>query len=479
MKSRKPAPAPEESKIKRCAIYTRKSNEEGLNKEHNTLHAQRERAENYILSQSDSGWRVIPENYDDGGFSGGNIERPALKRMMDDIQNGRIDIVVVYKVDRISRSLMDFYDLLKVFEKHGVEFVSVTQNFDTSQPMGKLMLNMLLSFAQFEREVIRERILDKFELSKQKGIFMGGSLPLGYRVESRKLYIVPEEAKTVRHIYERFVAIKSITRLQEELNLAGIRTKYYISGSGNERGGQEMDKQYLYRILKNPIYIGKIQHKGKIYEGQHEAIISQELFDKAQETFKECPVARGNYTKNKNPALLRGLVKCTCCDAAMTATAAKQHNRVYRYYTATTVNRKSYEACRVGSVPMAELDALVVAQLRSLIQSPEILTRIQRLMNDARITDFGFEELRKQIKDFDGFWKAMTALEQQRVAELLVKRVDVGTDEVRIDLRLDGFTTLINQHKVSQHKKGENDAPAIRRGRKHFEHSPASSLQAA
>lgn len=263
MKSRKPAPAPEDSKIKRCAIYTRKSNEEGLNKEHNTLQAQRERAENYISSQYDSGWRIIPENYDDGGFSGGNIERPALKRMMDDIQNGRIDIVVVYKVDRISRSLMDFYDLLKVFEKNGVEFVSVTQNFDTSQPMGKLMLNMLLSFAQFEREVIRERILDKFELSKQKGIFMGGSLPLGYRVESRKLYIVPEEAKTVQHIFERFIAIKSITRLQEELNLAGIRTKYYISGSGNEHGGQEMDKQYLYRILKNPIYIGKIQHTGE------------------------------------------------------------------------------------------------------------------------------------------------------------------------------------------------------------------------
>lgn len=475
MKSRKPSSSErEESKIKRCAIYTRKSNEEGLNKELNTLHAQRERAENYISSQYDNGWRIIPESYDDGGFSGGNIERPALKRMMDDIENGRVDLVVVYKVDRISRSLMDFYDLLKVFEKHGVEFVSVTQNFDTSQPMGKLMLNMLLSFAQFEREVIRERILDKFELSKQKGIFMGGALPLGYRVESRKLYIIPEEAEIVRHVFERFASMKSITRLLKELHVEGYRTKQYTSGTGNIRGGQKMDKQYVYRILKNQLYLGKIVHKENVYDGQHEAIIEQELFDKVQKIFKDSPVSRANYTRNQHPALLRGLIECKCCNCMMTPTFTKKNNRIYRYYTPTTVNRQSYADCKVGNVPASELDTLVIAHIRQMIQSPEILTKIQGLMKEKKISDFGFEEVRLQIKDFDAFWQKLKLTDQQRIAELLVKRIFVNTDEVKIDLRLDGFSTLVNQF-----KQGGNNAVSSARGRKHSQHSDASVLQAA
>ncbi len=467
-------PTTEQPRRLRCAIYTRKSSEEGLDQEYNSLDAQRDAAEAYIASQKHEGWMMVPEFYDDGGFSGGNLERPALKRLLDDIRAGKIDIVVVYKVDRISRSLTDFASIVQIFDQHNVSFVSVTQNFNTTSSMGRLTLNILLSFAQFEREVIGERIRDKFAASKRKGIFMGGALPLGYRVEDRKLYVVPEEAEIVRHVFERFVAIKSITKLLKELHVAGYRTKHYTSGTGQIRGGQKMDKQYVYRILKNQLYLGKIVHKDNVYDGQHEAIISQELFEKAQKLFTESPVARGNYTRNQHPALLRGLVECTCCDCMMTPTFTKKNNRIYRYYMPTTVNRQSYADCKVGNVPASELDTLVVAHIRQMIQSPEMLTKIQGLMKEKKISDFGFEEVRQQIKNFDAFWQNLKPTEQQRITELLVKRVFVNTDEVKIDLRLDGFLTLINQH-----RQGDDDAVPPARGRKYPQHSDARVFQAA
>ncbi len=251
----------------RCAIYTRKSSEEGLDMEFNSLDAQREACAAYILSQKPEGWVAVADRYDDGGISGGTLERPALKRLIADIEFGKVDVVVVYKIDRLSRSLMDFAKLVEVFERRGVTFVSVTQSFNTTTSMGRLTLNILLSFAQFEREVIGERIRDKVAASRRKGMWMGGYVPLGYRVENRKLRVNDEEAASVRMIFERFVKLGSIKLLMRELQAANIRS----------RRGYMLDKGALYKLLNNRVYIGEAVHKGEAYPGEHEAIISDDL----------------------------------------------------------------------------------------------------------------------------------------------------------------------------------------------------------
>ncbi len=430
----------------RCAIYTRKSTDEGLDQEYNTLDAQRDAGENYINSQRHEGWRIIPTHYDDGGFTGGNMERPALKQLMADIEAGLIDVVVVYKIDRLSRSLTDFAQMVDLFDKYDVSFVSVTQHFNTKDSMGRLTLNILFSFAQFEREVIGERIRDKFAASKKKGIFMGGALPLGYESVDRKLEIVPEEARLIRYIFRRYVKIKSISQMIKELDLHGHRTKMYKSGTGKIRGGRKFNRQYIYRILNNKLYLGQIVHKDKSYPGQHEAIISQDLWDAAHEILSRDRVKRGNYSRNKNPTLLRGLVRCECCDCAMTPTFTKKDQRVYRYYTPTTAIHRGYDECKVGPVPAAEIDALVVGHIRKFIESPEIITQThEKLQADDNCPhDFGLEELRSHIGDFDSFWKNLKLKERNRIAQLLVKEVSIDTDEVAIDMCLDGFTTIAN-----------------------------------
>lgn len=438
-----PAPA---QKL-RCAIYTRKSTEEGLDQEYNSLDAQRDAGVAYITSQRHEGWELITDTYDDGGFSGGNIERPALKRLLDDIRAGKIDIVVVYKVDRISRSLTDFANIIQIFDQHNVSFVSVTQNFNTTSSMGRLTLNILLSFAQFEREVIGERIRDKFAASRRKGIFMGGAVPLGYRAENRKRHIIPEEAGLVRHIYKRYIEKPSITQLLKELNDAGHRTKHYISGTGKERGGNLFDKQYVYHILRNPLYIGKAVHKGNVYDGQHEAIIDQDSFDKVQVIFAENisqRTSRRNLMRNKNPALLRGLVRCTCCNSVLTPTFVRRKSKIYWYYTATVVNRRSYDDCVIGSVPDGEIEPLVVAYIRQVIQSPETITGTHGKLVDE--DDFALEDIREQFSDFDGFWATLQPVEQQRIVELLVRGITINSDEVKIELRLEGFRTLLRKY---------------------------------
>lgn len=432
----------------RCAIYTRKSTDEGLDQEYNTLDAQRDAGENYIKSQQHEGWNILPKHYDDGGFTGGNMDRPALKELIKDIKAGKIDVVVVYKIDRLSRSLTDFAQMVDVFDKHNVSFVSVTQHFNTKDSMGRLTLNILLSFAQFEREVIGERIRDKFAASKKKGIFMGGALPLGYNSVDRKLEIVPEEAELVRHIFQRYVEIKSISQLIKELDLKGHRTKMYKSGTGKIRGGRKFNRQYIYRMLNNPLYLGQIVHKDKTYPGQHDAIITKKLWDAVRKILSSDRVKRGNHSKNKNPTLLRGLIRCNCCDCAMTPTFTKKNQRVYRYYTPTTAIHRGYDECKVGPVPAAEIDALVVGHIRKFIESPEIITQTHdKLRSDDDCPhDFGLEELRAHIGDFDGFWKNLKPKERNRIAELLVKEVSIDTDEVAIDMRLDGFTTIANTY---------------------------------
>jgi len=261
----------------RCAIYTRKSSEEGLEQEFNSLDAQREACEAYIASQRHEGWVLVPHRYDDGGVSGGTLERPALKRLIADVEAGRIDVVVVYKVDRLTRSLMDFAKLVDVFERNDVSFVSITQQFNTTTSMGRLTLNILLSFAQFEREVIGERIRDKFAASRRKGMWMGGHPPLGYDVKHRKLVVNEAEAELVRHIFRRFVILRSATALVKELDAEGRHTKSWITAQGRAREGRPFHKGTLYRLLDNRVYLGEAVHKGVSHPGEHEAIVPREL----------------------------------------------------------------------------------------------------------------------------------------------------------------------------------------------------------
>ena len=275
--------SPEKARKLRCAIYTRKSTDEGLDQEFNSLDAQREACAAYILSQKHEGWTALPTLYDDGGFSGGSMERPALKALLADVEARKIDVVVVYKVDRLTRALADFARIVAIFDAANVSFVSVTQAFNTTSSMGRLTLNVLLSFAQFEREVTAERIRDKIAASKKKGMWMGGAVPIGYRVEARKLVPHPEEAAQVRAIFERYLALGTVPKLQVELERSGQRSPLRISTSGKRSGGAVFSRGNLYALLTNPLVIGRIRHHDEVYPGQHPAIIEQELWDQVQE----------------------------------------------------------------------------------------------------------------------------------------------------------------------------------------------------
>ena len=267
----------------RCAIYTRKSTEEGLDQEFNSLDAQREACAAYIVSQRHEGWQLVPDHYDDGGISGGTMERPGLKRVLDDVRSGKVDVIVVYKVDRLTRALSDFAKIVDILDEAEASFVSITQAFNTTTSMGRLTLNVLLSFAQFEREVISERVRDKVAASKAKGMWMGGCVPLGYRVEARKLIEDKIEAVTVRHIFERYLEIGAVPALLEDLRESGVLTKRQAMRDGSSRGGQAFSRGGLYYFLKNRIYRGEIVHHDKVYAGEHQAIVTAALFDAVQE----------------------------------------------------------------------------------------------------------------------------------------------------------------------------------------------------
>jgi site-specific DNA recombinase len=292
----------------RCAIYTRKSSEDGLEQDFNSLDAQREACEAYILSQKSAGWIALPEMYDDGGISGGTLERPALQRLLSDIGAGRIDTVVVYKVDRLTRSLNDFAKIVDAFDAKGVSFVSVTQQFNTTTSMGRLTLNMLLSFAQFEREVTGERIRDKIAASKRKGMWMGGLPPLGYDVEDRKLVINASEAALVRNIYRRYAILKSVRALKEELDAEGVVSKARLDRFGRQRGGKSLARGALYLMLQNRIHRGEIVHRDNCFPGLHEAIVDATLWDEVQAALVENRVERACRSGATAPSLLASLV---------------------------------------------------------------------------------------------------------------------------------------------------------------------------
>jgi len=318
-------------KVLRCAVYTRKSTEDGLEQEFNSLDAQREACEAYILSQRHEGWTLVPGRYDDGGYSGGNMERPGLKALMAEIDAGQIDVIVVYKVDRLTRSLADFAKIVERLDAKQASFVSVTQAFNTTTSMGRLTLNVLLSFAQFEREVTGERIRDKIAASKKKGIWMGGPVPLGYQVIERKLVPVPEEAERVRTIMRRYLEIRNVPRLIEILRAEGVVTKVQQRTSGPHRGGIPFARGSLFHLLKNPIYRGKIVHRGKVYDAEHEPIVSLELWDAVQEQLKVKAPPRRRSNNEPQLAMLRGLV-FDHNDRPMVPTYGSNKTKRYAYY---------------------------------------------------------------------------------------------------------------------------------------------------
>jgi len=416
----------------RCAVYTRKSTEEGLEQEFNSLDAQREACEAYILSQKAEGWLLVPDRYDDGGISGGTLERRALKRLLQDIERDRVDVVVVYKIDRLSRSLMDFAKLVDVFDRKQVTFVSVTQSFNTTTSMGRLTLNVLLSFAQFEREVIGERIRDKLAASRKKGIWMGGWPPLGYDVKNRKLVINPKEADLVRSIFSRFAQSRSGTKLVQALAKEGVRNKQ----------DKPIYKGQLYRLLSNRVYVGQAVHKGTAYPGEHEAIIGQKLWDAVHDVLKESPRKRAARSRTRTPALLKGLIfGPTGC--AMTPTHTRRRGRLYRYYVSTTVLRGADSACPIRRIPAGEIEAAVVNQIGNLVQAPEIIVATWKAArkHSPRISE---SIVRESLLRFPELWSELFPAEQARIAQLLIERVDISETGADITLRTEGIIAFVD-----------------------------------
>ncbi|MGB2821911.1 MAG: recombinase family protein, partial [Phycisphaerae bacterium] len=364
----------------RCAIYTRKSSEEGLEQEFNSLDAQREAGEAYIASQKSEGWVCLADHYDDGGFTGGNTDRPALVRLLADVAAGRIDCVVVYKVDRLSRSLMDFAGLISLFDKHRISFVSVTQNFDTTSSMGRLTLNILLSFAQFEREIIGERIRDKLAAQRRRGKWTGGVPVLGYDVDrsgpSPKLVVNADEATRAREIFSLYLKLGSLLPVVQELEKRGWHNKAWTTRSGKAKGGKPFDKCNLHGLLTNPIYAGKVKHKAELYDGEHEAIVPAKQFQKVQALLQHNGRTGGVEVRNRHGALLKRLLYCKACGRTMVHTFTGRGSKRYRYYTCTHAIKSGHDACPSKSLPAGEIERVVVDQIRCIGQDADLLADV-------------------------------------------------------------------------------------------------------
>ena len=373
--------AAETKAIVRCAIYTRKSSEEGLEQSFNSLDAQREACHAYILSQRHEGWRVVDRQYDDGGYSGGSMERPGLTRLLQDIDAGRIDTIVVYKVDRLTRSLADFAKMIEGFDAGSVSFVSVTQQFNTTTSMGRLTLNILLSFAQFERELTGERIRDKIAASKRRGMWMGGTIPLGYDLQDRKLIVNPKEADRVREIFTLYLELGCVAKLKMHLDRNNIISKVRISTAGNKSGGASYSRGSLYDILQNRIYVGEITHHNESFTGEHQAILPQELWDKVQARLAANNQARRNGSSAKCPSLLSALIYDELGNRFTPSHAVKNGKR-YRYYVSQAAIHHRTGAKGPSRIPAHDIEDLVCRRLRTLLGAPNELLKLVTSLTD-------------------------------------------------------------------------------------------------
>ncbi|WP_341823278.1 recombinase family protein [Wolbachia endosymbiont (group A) of Agelastica alni] len=383
----------------RCAIYTRKSNEDGLEQKFNSLDAQRVACEKYIKSRE--GWVALVKRYDDGGYSGKNLERPAIKELFEDVKGGEVDCVVVYTLDRLSRETKDCIEVTSFFRRHRISFVAVTQIFDNNTPMGKFVQTVLSGAAQLEREMIVERVKNKIATSKEQGLWMGGTLPLGYDVKDKELIINEKEAKTVKHVFERYLELRSMAELARELNSEGHRTKRFEAKSGKVYGGEIFKKATVRRIITNPTYMGKIKHYEKQYEGKHEAIIEEEKWKKAQELIRNQPYRKAKYEE----ALLKGIIKCKSCNANMTLTYAKKENKRYRYYVCN--NHLRGKGCE---------------SINRTIVAGEVEKEVMRK------TEQLYEKRGEKAEE----WKNLSFGKQKEVVKKLIKGVTVKEDGIEV-----------------------------------------------
>ncbi len=422
----------------RCAIYTRKSTEEGLDQDFNTLDAQREAGEAYVASQKSEGWVCLPERYDDGGFSGGTVERPALKRLLADIESGLIDSVVVYKVDRLSRSLLDFAKMTERFDAHGVSFVSVTQQINTATSSGRLMLNVLLSFAQFEREIISERTRDKIAAARRKGKWAGGRPVLGYDLVSQpggsRLLVNEAEAALVRRIFETYLEGGTLLSIVAEAKKHGWTTKKWTTKAGKPMGGRSMDKGVVHALLTNPVYVGKVRHKQDLFEGEHEAIVEADVFERARAQLRLNGSTGGSLVRNTHGALLKGLVRCTSCDCAMghhfASAGSGSSAKRYRYYVCQKAQKEGWSACPGPSLPAGDLEGFVLERVRAALSGDgggvidAVVARAMSVLAERRpdlVVDM--DEAVGAVEGFDGVWGAMTQPERESLMRALVAGV--------------------------------------------------------
>ncbi len=487
-----PASQPAPMQKIRCAIYTRKSTDEGLDQEFNSLDSQRESGELYIQSQRGEGWFALPARYDDGGYSGGSMDRPALKQLMCDVEQHLIDCVVVYKVDRLSRSINDFCKIMDVFEQHHVTFVSVTQAFNTTTSMGRLTLNILLSFAQFEREVIGERIRDKIAALKRKGRYIGGHPILGYDINRNAggLIVNEKEAQLTRHIFRRFLTLRSALKVSMELNNQGYSTKQWISNAGITHGGHKWSKSSVSALLNNRLYIGEIPHKGKYYKGEHTAIISNQLWDEVHAIFAQNPHSRASHSKATTPAMLQGIIRCAHCNCAMTRTHSKKGNNKYRYYTCVNASKRGYANCTVRSVSAPEVEKVVFAYIKKVFRAPELFAATTRSVTlehkreVSRLTDrqsqtiqalarashphsdtsyylkdqlseitsrlhlleshpISEADILRTLENIESVWDELFPAEQARIVSLIFHKILVYPDGIELFIRIDGLDSLI------------------------------------
>src|SRR5437868_6129030 len=415
---------------KRCAIYTRKSSEEGLEQEFNSLAAQREACEAFIRSQRDEGWVLAKTRYDDGGFSGGTIERPALQDLLGDIRAGRIDIVVVYKVDRLTRSLADFARLVELFDAQGVSFVSVTQQFNTTSSMGRLTLNVLLSFAQFEREVTGERIRDKIAASKKKGMWMGGNVPLGYDANERTLVINPAEAETVRRVFALYRELGCVRRVKEEADRLGLRTKCSTT-NGTERGGKPFSRGHLYTLLSNPIYTGHIAHKGELHPGQQPALIDNETWIAVRDQLAANTSDHRRKAKAAEPSLLAGLLVDAQGDRLTPSHAVKKGRR-YRYYiSAALITEAGTDRAQGWRLAARAIEEAVIKILADALTSP---ARLVELFGAAGVSS---DQVRKLLSRAARMAAALGGSpgERAKLVRELVEKIIVDEKMIIIKLR--------------------------------------------
>ncbi len=416
----------EDGKVLRCAIYTRKSHEEGLEQEFNSLDAQREAGEAYVESQKMQGWQVIPTHYDDGGFSGGTMERPGLQKLLADIDAGKVDVIVVYKIDRLSRSLLDFMHMIETFNAKGVSFVSVTQHFSTTDSTGRMFLGILITFAQYEREVAADRIRDKVAAAKRRGKYCGGVPIFGYDVdrEAKKLIVNEDEASLVKHIFRRFCLLGSAKTMAKELNDQGYKTKTWLTKKGALHEGKPWNTGHIYRLLNNRTYIGEVSHKDKHYPGEHEAIIDQKQWDKVHAVLAENTRDKAGQPRTKMISPFKGVIRCGHCDSSMGMTYTRKGERRYTYFICQKDTKRAVSQCPIKRVPAGEVEKAILEQLSAVFRTPTLVAKTYFAARDLEATER--ERIGKQKSELEA---KLLSFRKKALQLMAPENVEAGAED--------------------------------------------------